>query len=59
MFNSTEKQMLLRERGGVKVTRLAQRCAKLLAGDSQAVSTSLAREVLELYAELDRQQRVS
>jgi malonyl-CoA decarboxylase len=45
-------------RGGVKVVRLLGSCAKLLSEGGQAVSTSLGREMLELYAELNRQQQI-
>jgi malonyl-CoA decarboxylase len=44
--------------GGVRVERLLSHCAKLLSERGQAVSHSLALEILGLYAELDRRQQV-
>jgi len=44
--------------GGVKVERLLSQCQMLLTERGQAVSNSQAREMLELYAELDRRQQV-
>jgi malonyl-CoA decarboxylase len=45
-------------RGGVKVVRLLGYCAKLLTERGHAVSMSLGREMLDLYAELNRHQQI-
>jgi malonyl-CoA decarboxylase len=42
---------------GVRVERLLSHCKKLLSERGQAVSNSLAQEMLGLYAELDRRQQ--
>jgi malonyl-CoA decarboxylase len=44
--------------GGVKVERLLSHCTKLLTERGQAMGVSLAREMLELYGELDRRQQI-
>lgn len=59
MFKGSERRTVLGVRGGVKVARLAERCATLLTERGQAVSTSLTREILALYAELDRHQQIA
>ena len=58
MFRFTERRVALVARGGVKVVRLLGYCAKLLTERGQAVSMSLGRETLDLYAELNRQQQL-
>src|SRR5574341_3835 len=59
MFGFAERRLAIAARGGVKVVRLLEYCAKLLTERGQAVSTSLGRETLNLYAELNRQQQVA
>ena len=58
MFRFGERRAALMARGGIKVTRLLGQCAKLLTERGQAVSVSLARETLDLYAELNRRQQI-
>lgn len=58
MFGFTKRRATVMARGGIKVVRLFGYCAKLLTERGQAVSTSLARETLDLYAEFNRQQQV-
>ena len=58
MFGFAERRAASMARGGVKVVRLLGYCAKLLTDRGQAVSMSLGREMLDLYAELNRQQQI-
>ena len=58
MFGFAERRAASIARGGVKVVRLLGYCAKLLTEGGHAVSTSLGREMLDLYAELNRQQQI-
>jgi len=58
MLEPARKREGSNAQGGVKVERLLDQCEKLLSERGQAVNNSLAREMLELYAELDRRQQV-
>lgn len=58
MFGFSERRAAVVARGGAKVLRLLGYCAKLLTERGQAVSMSLGREMLDLYAELNRQQQI-
>src|SRR3974377_665210 len=57
MFGFAERRAASLARGGVKVVRLLGHCTKLLTERGHAVSLSLGREMLDLYAELNRQQQ--
>jgi len=58
MLEPVRKREGSNAQGGVRVERLLSQCTELLSERGQAVSNSLAREMLELYAELDRRQQV-
>jgi malonyl-CoA decarboxylase len=58
MFGYAERRAAVVARGGAKVVRLLEDCAKLLTERGQAVSMSVSREMLELYVQLNRQQQI-
>jgi len=58
MFGFAERRAAAVARGGAKVVRLLGHCSKLLTERGQAVSLSLGREMLDLYAQLNRQQQI-
>jgi malonyl-CoA decarboxylase len=57
MLEPVRKREESNAQGGVRVERLLSHCKKLLSERGQALSNSLAQEILELYAELDRRQQ--
>jgi malonyl-CoA decarboxylase len=59
MLGASGRRAAALARGGIKVARLVEHCAKLLTERGQAGSISLARETLGLYADLDRHQQVA
>lgn len=59
MLGIMKGRTVSRTEGGVRVARLLNHCAKLLAERGQGVSLSLAREMWRLYAELNRREQVA